>query len=90
MKNSTWQTIMKVIIAVASAILGAIGAAATQAKPMPVLPEVGSMRTPPGFKSPRSSASRIMDRPTRSLAEPAGFKYSSLASTRAWKPCLAP
>lgn len=31
MKNSTWQTIMKVIIAVASAILGAIGAAATQA-----------------------------------------------------------
>ena len=31
MKNSTWQTIMKVIIAVASAILGAIGAATTQA-----------------------------------------------------------
>lgn len=31
MKNSTWQTIMKVIIAVASAILGAIGAAATKA-----------------------------------------------------------
>ena len=31
MKNSTWQTIMKVNIAVASAILGAIGAAATQA-----------------------------------------------------------
>ena len=58
-------------------------AAATLARPMPVLPEVGSMMTPPGFRSPFSSASKIMDRPTRSLAEPAGFKYSSLASTRA-------
>ncbi len=31
MKNNVWQTILKVVIAVASAILGAIGATAMQA-----------------------------------------------------------
>lgn len=31
MKNNVWQTILKVIIAVASAVLGALGATATQA-----------------------------------------------------------
>lgn len=31
MKNSTWQTVIKVIIAVASALLGALGATAAKA-----------------------------------------------------------
>lgn len=31
MKNSTWQTVIKVIIAVASALLGALGATAANA-----------------------------------------------------------
>lgn len=34
MKQNTWQTIMKVIIAVASAILGAIGATAAHGELM--------------------------------------------------------
>ncbi|MBM6660226.1 smalltalk protein [Marseilla massiliensis] len=31
MKNNTWQTVIKVIIAVASALLGALGATAAKA-----------------------------------------------------------
>lgn len=31
MKNNTWQTVIKVIIAVASALLGALGAIAAKA-----------------------------------------------------------
>ena len=31
MKNNTWQTVIKVIIAVASALLGALGAPAAKA-----------------------------------------------------------
>ena len=53
---------------------------------MPVLPEVGSMMTEPGFRSPFASASSIMAFATRSLTLPAGFRYSSLTSTVASRP----
>ena len=46
---------------------------------MPVLPEVGSMMTEPGFSRPLASASSIMALAMRSFTEPAGLKYSSLA-----------
>ena len=46
---------------------------------MPVLPEVGSMMTDPGFSRPLASASSIMALAIRSFTEPAGLKYSSLA-----------
>ena len=54
-------------------------AAATEARPMPVLPLVGSMMTEPGFSWPLASASSIMALAMRSLTEPAGLKYSSFA-----------
>ena len=50
---------------------------------MPVLPEVGSMITEPGFSRPFCSASSIIALAMRSFTDPAGLKYSSLASTRA-------
>src|SRR3954462_12765074 len=53
------------------------------ARPTPVLPEVGSTIVPPGRSSPSRSAASIMGRPMRSLIEPPGLRYSSLASTRA-------
>ena len=56
---------------------------------MPVLPEVGSMITEPGLSLPLASASSIMALATRSFTEPAGLKYSSLASTRAFRPWAA-
>jgi hypothetical protein len=62
-------------------------AAATDARPMPVLPEVGSMMTEPSFNSPLSSASSIIDFAMRSFTLPAGLKYSSLASSFAPRPC---
>jgi hypothetical protein len=40
--------------------LVAFGAAATKARPMPVLPEVGSTMVMPGLSTPRCSASQIM------------------------------
>ena len=52
-------------------------AAATLARPMPVLPEVGSMITAPGPSRPRASASSSMALATRSLTEPPGLKASS-------------
>ncbi len=58
-------------------------AAATEARPMPVLPEVGSMMTEPGFRRPRASAPSIMALATRSLTDPAGLRYSSFARIRA-------
>ena len=61
-------------------------AAATEARPMPVFPEVGSMITAPGFSSPLCSAASIMAFPTRSFTLPAGLKYSTLASRRALSP----
>ena len=53
---------------------------------MPVLPEVGSMMTEPGFRAPLASASSIIRLAMRSLTEPAGLRYSSLASTVAFRP----
>ena len=61
-------------------------AAATAARPIPVLPLVGSMITEPGFKAPEASASSIMALATLSLTEPAGLKYSSLARIVALRP----
>ena len=53
---------------------------------MPVLPEVGSMMTEPGFSSPLASASSTMALAMRSLTLPAGLKYSSLARILAFRP----
>ena len=50
---------------------------------MPVLPEVGSMMTEPGFSWPLASASSIIALAIRSFTLPAGLKYSSFARTRA-------
>ena len=54
-------------------------AAATAARPIPVLPLVGSIIVALGFKMPFSSASFIICFATLSLTLPAGLKYSSLA-----------
>ena len=51
------------------------------ASPTPVLPDVGSMMVPPGFSSPLASAASIIATAIRSLTEPPGLKYSTLAST---------
>src|SRR5580700_1732542 len=51
------------------------------ARPMPVLPEVGSIRTwsgLPGTSTPARSASSMRDSATRSFTEPPGFCPSSL------------
>src|SRR6185295_15606950 len=45
---------------------------------MPVLPAVPSTISPPGFSSPRFSASRMMYRPARSFTEPPGLRNSAL------------
>lgn len=44
-------------------------AAATKARPMPVLPEVGSTRVMPDFSLPLASASQIMFAPIRHFTE---------------------
>src|ERR1700749_4217159 len=54
------------------------------ARPTPVLPEVGSTIVAPGLSFPSRSACLIIARPIRSLTEPPGFRYSSLARIRAW------
>ena len=53
---------------------------------MPVLPEVGSMMTLPSCSRPLASASSIMARAMRSFTDPAGFRYSSFARMRAFRP----
>src|SRR4051812_33847583 len=53
-------------------------ALATTARPMPVLPAVDSTTNPPGFRSPRFSASRIIHLPARSLTDWPGFINSAL------------
>ena len=53
--------------------------AATSARPMPVLPLVGSTMVPPGFSLPKRSASLIMFRQMRSLMLPPGLNDSTLA-----------
>src|SRR5215467_1955100 len=54
------------------------------ARPTPVLPEVGSTIVPPCFSFPSRSACSIIARPIRSLTDPPGLRYSSLARIRAW------
>src|SRR5919201_1770921 len=54
------------------------------ARPTPVFPEVGSTIVPPGLSRPSRSACSIIARPIRSLTEPPGFRYSSLARILAW------
>src|SRR4051794_14376159 len=62
-------------------------AAQTIASAIPVLPLVGSTTTArPGLISPSSSAASIIATPIRSLTEPPGLKYSSLAQTCAPSP----
>ena len=56
-------------------------AAATLARPIPVLPEVGSMMVEPSFKIPFFSASSIIASAILSLTLPAGLKYSSFANS---------
>ena len=48
-------------------------------RPIPVLPDVGSMMVAPGFNKPFCSASSIIFRAALSFVDPAGFKYSSFA-----------
>ena len=60
--------------------------AATMAKPIPVLPLVGSMRVAPGLIMPCFSASTIMLRQMRSLTLPPGLRASSFALL--WRLCL--
>src|SRR3990172_2227344 len=57
--------------------------AATIARPIPVLPEVGSTTVSPGFSRPSRSASSIMARAMRSLTLPPGFTDSSFPRTMA-------
>jgi hypothetical protein len=58
-------------------------AAAAKARPMPVLPLVGSTMTMPGRSVPRSRASSIMATPMRSFTDAYGLKPSCLTSTSA-------
>src|SRR5215831_11865305 len=51
------------------------------ARPTPVLPEVGSMIVPPGRNCPDASAASTMRSAIRSLTDPPGLKYSTLART---------
>src|SRR5215472_11532697 len=51
------------------------------ASPAPVLPDVGSTMVPPGLRSPDASAAATIRRAIRSLTDPPGLKYSTLAST---------
>ena len=62
-------------------------AAASAARPIPVLPDVGSMMTEPSFNKPFSSASLIIYRAALSLTLPAGFLYSTFTSTLAFTLC---
>src|SRR4029453_2644328 len=50
------------------------------ASPAPVLPLVGSTIVPPGLSWPERSARSTMASPMRSLTDPPGFRYSTLAS----------
>ena len=51
---------------------------------MPVLPEVGSIRTLPAEILPCASSASIIATPIRSFTDEIGLKNSSLASTRAF------
>src|SRR5437867_3490305 len=60
--------------------------AAAMARPIPVLPLVGSTITPPGLSSPARSAASIMGSAIRSLTDPPGFICSSLPTIRGLSP----
>ena len=60
------------------------------ARPMPVLPEVGSMMVAPGASLPSRSAACSIHRAALSLTLPVGFRYSSLHSSRAESPRACP
>ena len=64
-------------------------AAQTNARAMPVLPDVGSTRTAPGPMRPSASAASIMARPMRSLTEARGLKNSHLPTMSAAQPASA-
>jgi len=55
--------------------------AATIARPMPVLPEVGSTMVPPGRRAPERSAASTIASAMRSLIEPPGLARSDLIQT---------
>src|SRR5215203_6744687 len=50
------------------------------ARPVPVLPDVGSMIVPPGRSRPSRSAASTSRIATRSLIDPPGLKYSTFAT----------
>ena len=54
--------------------------AAARARPIPVLPELGSINVSPGLIRPSCSASSIIRTPIRSFKEPPGLKNSHLAN----------
>ena len=54
-------------------------AAAIAARPIPVLPDVGSIIVEPAFNNPLLSASSIISLAILSLTLPAGLRYSSFA-----------
>ena len=56
---------------------------ATEASPIPVFPDVGSMMVLPFLSRPLASASSIIALAILSLTLPAGFRYSSLTKTLA-------
>ena len=60
--------------------------AATIARPMPVLPEVGSTITPPGLSLPERSASSTIESAMRSLIDAPGLTRSCLIQTSARSP----
>src|SRR5665213_2916894 len=53
------------------------------ARPIPVLPDVGSTIVPPGFSAPDLSASSIIESAIRSLIEPPGLARSDFTQTSA-------
>ena len=61
-------------------------AAAMDASPIPVLPDVGSIITEPSFNCPLLSASSIIAFAILSFTLPAGLKYSNFTSTFASRP----
>jgi hypothetical protein len=58
------------------------------ARPVPVLPDVGSTMVPPGRSRPSRSAASIIAIAARSLIEPPGLSASTLATS--WGTSPAP
>src|SRR6266568_1633094 len=60
------------------------------ASPTPVFPDVGSMIVPPGRSAPEASAASTIRSAIRSLTDPPGLMYSTLASTAGASPRPCP